>query len=255
MYKNYFQELKNRGILTFFSATFCFLICYCNKEILLFLSMKSSIKLLDFYFVTTNAIELLTIYIQLSKKISILVLFLMIYYNILLFLIPGLYIKEITFIENFSKKVFLLFSLFNLLSYYYIFPLFWNFFQSYLPEFSKLKVSIQFEPKLIEFFDLFYSTFYLANISSLTIIFLILFLKVKNKKIEQIKKLKKYFVIITFLIAAILTPPEIIYQLILAINVLFFLELFSFAIIFETIKLIRKNVKTNKNRSRKQKIS
>jgi len=245
--KNYINELKSRFILLFFSGTFCFAICYINKEILIFLCVKSSIKQINFYFVTTNVIEIFSIYLKVSANISLFFMIVFCSYHIIIFLAPGLYKHELKILSKISMYSSIIFSIFNIITYNIIFPLFWSFFQSYLPEFSNMKITIQFEPKLVEFFDLFCYTFYLTNCSSLLIISIVSYINLQKNKLEQLKNYKKHFIFFTFVLATILTPPEISNQLILAFNILISFELITIIIVLDVIKSARKKIKTHKN--------
>ena len=73
MLYRYFFEIKSRILLIIISWIITILICYCYKEILLFLLVKLNVKLYSlnsFYFISTNLIDVFSVYLQLSYFIS-----------------------------------------------------------------------------------------------------------------------------------------------------------------------------------------
>lgn len=245
------MEIKYRIIVITISNIFTFIISYYNKEIILFLCLKPSISRFDstFYFMATNVMDIFNIYLKLSLGISFFVTMFIILYNFLQFLAPGLYKYELIYLSKLCQQVLYTILLSNTFFYCYVFPIFWNFFYSYLPKISKLKITIQFEPKLTEFFNFFVDIFLLVNLASLLIILLINYVQIKHNQVIKLKKYKKYYILNFFIIATVLTPPDIINQIILALILISCLEIVSILILLQNNLLTWKKIKTYQNRS------
>jgi sec-independent protein translocase protein TatC len=127
-----------------------------------------------------------------------------------LFLAPGLYQREKKFLIPFLAACPILFFLGAAFVYYFIMPLAWEFFLSF--ETSQ----IELQAKVSEYLALVMHLILGFGISFQMPIVLILLAKIGILQPEVLTKNRKYAFVIIIIVAAILTPPDVISQLGLA---------------------------------------
>ena len=152
------------------------------------------------------------------------------------FLAPGLYKNERTALIPYFIATPFLFLLSSLLVYYLIMPLALSFFLSMQIDSSMTDVSIKLLPRVSEYLKLIISLIIAFGICFQLPVILTLLAKVGILGSSQLKKGRKYAIVLTFLVAAFLTPPDLISQIGLAIPTLL---LYEFSILL--VKIIEKN--------------
>ncbi len=223
----YFLEIKNRIFLIFLTWFFTVLVCYCYKETLLFFLIKFNpvvYKTYSFYFITTNLLDLFNVYLKISFFLSYQVTLFVSLYHILLFFYTALFKYEL----NILKYSFLLsiicycitLIIFNL----YILPNIWAFFLSYQTNQLEKGLNIFFEAQITE-----YARFYIESCWSFIIInqvFVLIFvcLNFVKDKIIFIKKTRKLIYASFLVFSTIITPPDIISQVIVSLLLMLFYE-------------------------------
>jgi len=238
----YFSEIKNRIILLILSWISTFYICYNYKEILLFLFIKPSLNLTykfnKIYFITTNITEIFNTYINLASFISNQVVFFYFLNHFILFIIPGLYKYEI----NSVKKVifiYLIFLITSTLTFYFILlPVSWNFFFHFQKILSNNQLNLYFEAKLSEYLDFFMN---LNQISTFICqFFTLIFIYITSIKnyLTFIKKYKKIIFFVLLILATIITPPDILSQIILGSFIIIFYEIIIISILIININKV-----------------
>tara|TARA_Y100001933_G_scaffold27696_1_gene23190 strand:- start:1384 stop:2178 length:795 start_codon:yes stop_codon:yes gene_type:complete len=142
-----------------------------------------------------------------------------------LFLAPGLYENEkMALIPYFIATPFL-FLISTLMVHYLIMPLALNFFISMQVESSFDNISIKLLPKVSEYLKLVTSLIIAFGICFQLPVVLTLLAKIGIVGSEILKKGRKYSIVLTFLVAAFLTPPDLVSQIGLAIPTLLLYEL------------------------------
>jgi sec-independent protein translocase protein TatC len=156
--------------------------------------------------------------------------------QIYLFIVPALYKKE----KKFTLIIFffapLLFFIGSIVAYKFIFPLCFKFFLAF-ENFDVYGLNIEMEAKISEYFSLFIHLifgFALAFESPLLLVFL---LKKNIISVHSLKKKRKYWILLILVLSAILTPPDIITQIIMAVPLILVFEI----IIWITEKNARNN--------------
>jgi len=148
-----------------------------------------------------------------------------------LFISPALYKKE--------KKIFfpvfflipILFFLGVLFAYYLLIPLIWEFFVSF-ENFFNTGLKLELESRYSEYMKLIMFLLLASGISFEFPVLLILLVKFRILNIKILKKNRKYFFIGILIFSALLTPPDIISQLGIAIPLIIFYEFSLVFIIF-----------------------
>lgn len=142
-----------------------------------------------------------------------------IFYQIWAFIAPGLYDEEKRYILPLAFLSALFFIAGGLFCYFIVFPFAFRFFISYsTPEIvmtPKVSDYLSFTLKLIFAFGLIFEmpifTFFLARLGLITA--------------ALMRKARKYAIVIIFILAAILTPPDVLSQLLMACPMLLLYEL------------------------------
>ena len=136
------------------------------------------------------------------------------------FIAPGLYKDEKLALLPFLIATPVLFLLGGMLVYYLIMPLAIKFFLSFETAAINGSLPIQLEAKVNEYLSLVMRLILAFGISFQLPVFLTLLAKVGFITSEYLKTRRKYVVIIIFSMAAILTPPDPITQIGLALPLL-----------------------------------
>ena len=140
------------------------------------------------------------------------------------FVAPGLYDNERKALMPYLIVTPLLFFLGGLLVYYLIMPLAIKFFISFETPSQINNLPIQIKPKVNEYLSLIMKLIFAFGISFQLPVILSLLARVGFIDSEYLKKRRKYVVVIIFAVAAILTPPDPVTQIGLAIPLLLLYE-------------------------------
>jgi sec-independent protein translocase protein TatC len=146
------------------------------------------------------------------------------------FILPGLYLYEKKSLRIILLISILLFFLSSQLGYWYIFPVAFDFFLSFqvigLEKLYHLELQAKMQEYLILNMQLFFSLAFCFQFP----IILILLSKLKLITLSWLVQKRKYFYVLAFVLAAIISPPDVISQFIIAIPILLFFECSIFAL-------------------------
>jgi sec-independent protein translocase protein TatC len=148
------------------------------------------------------------------------------------FIAPGLYKHEKIAILPYLVLTPILFFLGGVLVYYLIMPLAIKFFLSFESSGLSTNLPIQLEAKVNEYLSLVMKLIFAFGISFQLPIVLSLLARVGLIDSQFLKKRRKYVIVMIFAAAAILTPPDPITQIGLAIPLLILYELSIFSVKF-----------------------
>ena len=151
------------------------------------------------------------------------------------FIAPGLYKNEKKAILPYLISTPVLFLLGGFLVYYLVMPLAIKFFLSFETLGSNTTLPIQLEAKVNEYLSLIMRLIFAFGISFQLPILLNLLARIGIVNSEYLKSRRRYVIVIIFAFAAILTPPDPITQVGLAIPLLLLYEVSIF-----TVKFIEK---------------
>ena len=141
------------------------------------------------------------------------------------FVAPGLYKNEKKALLPYLIATPILFLLGGMLIYYLVMPLAIKFFLSFETVGQTNTLPIQLEAKVNEYLSLIMRLIFAFGLSFQLPILLNLLARVGVIDSEYLKNRRKYFIVIIFAAAAILTPPDPITQIGLAIPLLILYEL------------------------------
>ena len=151
------------------------------------------------------------------------------------FIAPGLYKNEKLALLPFMVATPVLFLLGGMLVYYLIMPLAIEFFLSFEKIATPESLPIQLEAKVNEYLSLITRLIIAFGISFQLPVLLTLLAKVGFVDAEYLRKRRKYIIIVIFSMAAVLTPPDPITQIGLALPLLLLYEISIF-----TVKIVEK---------------
>ena len=156
------------------------------------------------------------------------------------FIAPGLYKHEKSAILPYLVLTPILFFLGGILVYYLIMPLAIKFFLSFESTGLNTNLPIQLEAKVNEYLSLIMKLIFAFGLSFQLPVVLSLLARVGLVDAKFLKERRKYVVVIIFAAAAILTPPDPVTQIGLAIPLLILYELSIYS-----VNIIEKKAKNN----------
>jgi sec-independent protein translocase protein TatC len=228
----HFAELRLRilWIIAFFAFSFCISYYFANQIYAFLLQPFLSISTTARKLIFTAPSEVFFSYIKLSFYSAIFVSIPVAFLQLYLFLLPALYLQEKKIAVLLLLISPLLFFLGAIFSYYFAIPLALKFFTSYETNFfstqsSGAEINLILEAKISNYLDFIIDILIGFGLAFLTPVMLLLLIKTKIIDISSIKNKRRYVIVAIFIIAAILTPPDIFSQLILAIIMILLFEI------------------------------
>lgn len=219
---DHLQELRTRLIRAVIAIVIGFGICVAFAE-KLFLVMADPLRKLlppDATLVNITLTDPFFMYLKVAFVAGLFLVLPYVIYQLWLFIAPGLLEKERKYALPTIVIATLLFYCGGAFAYFVVFPTAFKFFLSYQTEYLKPMIAIRQYVSLVMLLMLAFGTIFETPV---VIIFLGL-LGIVNS--AMLKKGRRYFIVLAFIIAAILTPtPDVINQALMAIPLLLFYEI------------------------------
>lgn len=238
MIYNYYLEIKNRFLLIVLTWISTIFVSYVYKETLLFFCLTKvntfySSSIIS-YFIFTDVKEVFSVYIQLIFFIGNQICIYYLIFHSLAFISLGLYKFEYRYLKLifYSGSFFWFFSF--LLLNQILLPISWNFFLSFQ---SLTSFNLYFEAKLNEYLNFYIFFYYICTCYCQIFIILVFFFDYINTNLNLIKKFRKLFYFLFFIFSTLVTPPDVISQILFSF---FLIMIYEILIIFNVFKYLIK---------------
>tara|TARA_Y100001970_G_scaffold25754_1_gene30782 strand:- start:1194 stop:1958 length:765 start_codon:yes stop_codon:yes gene_type:complete len=234
---SHLTELRSRLIKAFIFLLFSFVVCYIfSAEIYDFLVKPYSSAIiennLDRRLIFTALHEAFITYLKVAFFASFFITSPIFLTQIWKFVAPGLYKNEKKALLPYLIATPVLFIFGGLLVYYLVMPLAIEFFLSFESVANSGSIAIQLEAKVNEYLSLIMRLIFAFGISFQLPVILSLLARINVIDSIYLKKRRKYVIVIIFAVAALLTPPDPITQIGLALPLLILYELSIFVVKF-----------------------
>ena len=245
---SHLSELRSRLIKSFIFLIISFVICYIfSEEIYKFLVQPYSDavleKNLDRRLIFTALHEAFLTYLKVAFFASLFITSPIFLTQIWKFIAPGLYTNEKKALLPYLIATPILFLLGGMIVYFFIMPIAIKFFLGFETMQESGSLAIQLEAKVNEYLSLIMRLIFAFGISFQLPILLNLLARVGVVNSDYLKKRRRYVIVIIFAIAAILTPPDPITQVGLAIPLLLLYELSILTVTLIEKKNKKENIK------------
>lgn len=173
----------------------------------------------------TGLTEAFFTYMKVAFFAGIFLTFPILLMQIWMFAAPGLYANEKKVFLPFLVATPILFFAGGAVVYYVVLPTAWPFFLSFQTTGSDTALPIQLEARVSEYLDLIMTLIFAFGLCFQLPIFLTLLGRAGIISAKFLAEKRKYAIIVTFILAAFLTPPDMISQVLLALPILALYEL------------------------------
>ena len=239
-------ELRKRLLWSFLYIILIFLCCFYFADELFSFLAKPLVRLMDIEngqgFIYTALQEAFFTELKVSFFFALFFSFPLIAIQIWKFIAPGLYKNEKKAFLPFLLATPILFFAGGSMVYYFIAPIAWEFFLSYQNSNSS-GVPIRLEAKMGEYLSLMMRFIFAFGLAFQLPVVLGLLAQANLVTYLSLKKFRKYAIVMAFLAAAFLTPPDPFSQISLALPII---------ILYEISIYIAKIIQTKKKKNKKQ---
>jgi len=214
---NHLVELKKRLTICAIAISASFVLClFFAKDLYAFLSLPlKQVLPAGSFFIATHPIEAWLTYLKTAGLSSLFVSAPVLFYELWQFLSPGLYASEKKYTLAFVFFSSLLFVGGALFGYFVIFPFTFDYFLSVIVD-----TDIHFLPRMEDYLSFSFKmllAFGLIFELPLFIVFLVLSGIVS---VRQLISFQKYLIVCALVVGAILTPPDVISQILLSLPII-----------------------------------
>ena len=238
-------ELRSRLIYSFAFFIFIFFISIINFK---FINLDTSISAQIYIFLQQPLAELINerggrmiftalhegffTQIKVAFYLALFISLPLILIQIWKYISPGLYKNEKNIFLPFMLATPFLFLLSFVMVYYVVMPIAWNFFLSFELPSSGSGLPIEVEPRISEYLSLVMRLILAFGICFQLPILILLLVRIGIIDVKWLTSKRKYCILFSFVIAAILTPPDVISQFLLALPLILLYEISIILAIF-----------------------
>jgi sec-independent protein translocase protein TatC len=214
------EELRKRLVVCAIAIGIGFVISYIfSKQLFSFLILPlTKVLPAESRLIFTSLPEMFIAYIKVALIAGIILAIPIIFYELWMFLVPALYQREKRYLIPFVLFSSILFVAGSLFGYFIVFPYGFKFFISFATEeiqaLPSVKQYFSFATRLLLAFGLVFEmpvvVFFMTKIGLITP--------------DLMKKYRKFAILCSFILAAILTPPDVATQIMMALPLIILYE-------------------------------
>jgi len=168
--------------------------------------------------IATNVISPILVPLKITLMAAFLVALPVVLYQVWAFVAPGLYSHEKKLVLPLVVSSTILFFAGVAFCYFLVIPGMSKFIQAFSP------TAITAAPDIEQYFGFVLTLFLVFGIAFEVPIAVIVLARIGIVSIDQLKKFRGYFVVAAFIVAAVVTPPDVISQLALAVPMIILYE-------------------------------
>ncbi|MBM4324392.1 MAG: twin-arginine translocase subunit TatC [Deltaproteobacteria bacterium] len=218
---SHLQELRKRLVLSFIAVGVGFVICYAFSEKLFAILSQPLLKMMPSggTLIFTSVAEAFFTYMKVAFIAGIILTSPFVLFQVWAFVAPGLYRHEKRYVIPFVVAGSFFFVLGILFAYFAAIPIGFKFLLGYATDFIKpmpsMKEYLSFSIKFLLAFGLVFEF----------PVVLVLLARIGVVDAKTLARHRKYAILLIFIFAAVMTPPDIISQLLMAIPLMGLYEL------------------------------
>jgi len=229
---SHLEELRKRLIVCAIGVGCAFFVAYFFKEDLfgfLIMPLKEVMPEGD-RLIFTSLPEMFFAYLKVSLIAGILAATPVIFYELWMFIAPGLYQHELRFVIPFVVCSSFLFTAGALFGYFIVFPFGFKFLMGYANE------SVQALPSVKEYFSFSIKLLFAFGLVFEMPVVVFFLAKMGLVTAEAMRRKRKYALLMTFVVGAVLTPPDVVTQFMMAFPLMILYEFSIFVAKFAATK-------------------
>ncbi|MDO9351547.1 MAG: twin-arginine translocase subunit TatC [Deltaproteobacteria bacterium] len=218
---SHLQELRKRLVLSFIAVAVGFVICYAFSQDLFDILSKPLLKIMPSgsSLIFTSVAEAFFTYMKVAFIAGIILASPFVLFQVWAFVTPGLYRHEKRYVIPFVAAGSFFFALGILFAYFVAIPVGFKFLLGYATDFIKpmpsMKEYLSFSIKFLLAFGLVFEF----------PVVLVLLARIGVVDAKTMARHRKYAILLIFIFAAVMTPPDFISQLLMAIPLMGLYEL------------------------------
>lgn len=214
-------ELRTRLVRAIVAVLGVFLIvAYWTKDIYSFLA-KPLLAVLPAgaSMIATDVTTTFFVPVKVSMLVAFMIALPYVLYQMWAFVAPGLYQHEKRLVVPLLFSSTLLFFVGMAFAYFVVFPMAFRFFADFTP------VGVTMATDIDKYFSFVLTMFVVFGIAFEVPVVEVLLVKIGAVTVTQLKEIRRYVIVAIFVVAAVVTPPDVFSQLALAIPLCFLYEL------------------------------
>ncbi|MEN2980132.1 twin-arginine translocase subunit TatC [Tistrella bauzanensis] len=223
-------ELRNRLMYSVGALLIAFAVCYLFAQDIFGFLVEPLAQVLghDRRLIYTGLTEAFFTYVKVSFYAALFIASPVIISQLYMFVAPGLYRNERKAFLPFLAATPFLFILGAALAYYFVFPLAWGFFAGFQTTGDETTMAIELEAKVDQYLSLVLALVFAFGLAFQLPVALSLLVRAGLVSADALAKKRKFAVVLVFLAAALMTPPDLISQMSLAVPLLILYEISIF---------------------------